>query len=216
MSRFLELRQGSIEWHQWRKAGIGGSDIAALLGLAPYADATPDRVFAEKTVGKVNTEPNWAMKRGHMLEPQARDLYARRANRYPHPVCVEHDDAPWIRASLDGWDSIDQGVIEVKCCDWMTHDLALEGIVRADHRAQCQWQMLAAGTDWCDYVSYNPSQKFAAERQMAVIRIEADSEEQAKILEVAEQFWERVIAWFNGNANPTTFSQPRNLPVTSA
>ena len=35
------------DWHAWRAEGIGGSDIAALVGLSPYA--SPTSLFYEKT-----------------------------------------------------------------------------------------------------------------------------------------------------------------------
>ena len=43
------------EWLDWRRGGIGSSDIAAIIGLSPWA--TPYSVWAEKT-GRLDNHDN--------------------------------------------------------------------------------------------------------------------------------------------------------------
>ena len=65
-----------IEFRERRKTGIGGSDVAAVLGLSPWK--TPYQLWQEKT-GKVEekTDPKKEMrfKLGHMLEPVIANLF---------------------------------------------------------------------------------------------------------------------------------------------
>jgi putative phage-type endonuclease len=97
----VTLNQGSEQWKAWRREGIGGSDIAAILGLSPYDDHTREVVFREK-VHRIEREGNFAMHRGQRLEPHARYAYERRQRCSAPPACVEADGTPWARVSLDG------------------------------------------------------------------------------------------------------------------
>lgn len=64
------------EWLAERRKVIGGTDLAAIMGLNPYK--SPWDVWADKT-GQVEPEPeNQAMKMGRMLEPVVRALYEER------------------------------------------------------------------------------------------------------------------------------------------
>lgn len=61
-------------WHWWRKQGIGGSDISAILGFNNYKNEVS--VWLEKT-GQIDpVEENFKMKMGNMLEPIVADLFA--------------------------------------------------------------------------------------------------------------------------------------------
>jgi putative phage-type endonuclease len=215
----VTLNQGSEQWKAWRREGIGGSDIVAILGLSPYDDHTREVVFREK-VHRIEREGNFAMHRGQRLEPHARYAYERRQRCSAPPACVEADGTPWARVSLDGlchdgaainrqwW------ILELKCPNWQTHDLALNGIVPEHFEVQCQWQMLVAGLDRLDFASFNPGSRFTPDGAMpweqwhqipeasrppmpeawlAVQALAPDEDRQAWILEEAARFWDEVL-----------------------
>lgn len=110
--------QGSDEWLQARKGGIGGSDVGALLGVNPWRSALDvwrDKVgMDEGFAGNQRTE--W----GHRLEPVVRAHYA---DTHPRtwvdevPGVLAHPDIPEARASLDGLvnDTDGQRILEIKC-----------------------------------------------------------------------------------------------------
>lgn len=212
----VALNQGSPAWLAWRRGGLGGSDIAAVMGLSPYPDATRESVFADKVHG-AEREANFAMRRGTRLEPHARAAYEARQRCSAPPACVEHSDYPWARVSLDGLCS-DHAVVnprrwelELKCPNWETHAAALEGIVPDHFLVQIQWQLLVCGLDACDYASFNPGQRFTPAgfsmtgdewmdanpktrppmppEWLAVVPVAADPARQAEILEAAAAFW---------------------------
>lgn len=198
--KLVEHQQGTPAWRLWRRSGVGGSDVASILGISPFADATREALLREKVTG-VERETNFSMRRGTRLEPLARELYARRAGCTATPVCVEHPEAPWIRVSLDGlcrthpkvagerpW------VAEIKCPAWHVHDDALQGVVRDYYLVQCQWQLFCCGLDRCDFVSFNDGQRFAENEQLAVVTLTTDAEVQGRCLEAAEAFWQEVEA----------------------
>lgn len=164
--------QGSDAWKAWRRDGIGGSDVAAILGVSPYTDPphTRETVFAEKVHG-IERPASFAMHRGARLEPSARDTYQRRRRCTAPPVCVEMDGCPWARVSLDGLAANGAAVVterlewvlELKCPSWETHDLALAGVVPEHFMVQCQWQMYVTGLPRLDFASFNPHERFTPE-----------------------------------------------------
>lgn len=83
------------EWLAARGLGLGGSDMAALMGESSYGDGTPWHVWAEKT-GRYEVDVNPQMDRGRHLEPivvnlfqdktgiQTRRAGLMRSKVYPH------------------------------------------------------------------------------------------------------------------------------------
>ena len=194
--RIVRLAQGTLEWHRWRFEGLGGSDVAAILGVSPYEDATPDAIFESKLAYR-DREPTFAMRRGTRLERPAREMFGHRTGWHFEPCCVEHDDERWMRCSLDGLGQSFTGgpeLLEIKAPKWTVHDEILSGFVPEHFMVQVQWQLLVTGADLCHLVSFNDGGRFAGRDQLAHVVIEADGEKQAEILEAASAFWDRVQA----------------------
>ena len=57
------------EWLSFRRGGIGGSDVAAILGISPFRTAR-DIYYDKLEIADVEEEEgNWvAMEMGHLLE----------------------------------------------------------------------------------------------------------------------------------------------------
>jgi putative phage-type endonuclease len=196
--RLVRLEQGTYPWFRWRQLGVGGSDVPSILGISPYEDGTPDRVLAEKLTGTL-AEDNFAMRRGRMLEPVARAAYCLDAGVVVDPVCVEAAEEPWVRSSLDGHCpeeacAVKGGfIVEIKAPRWQDHDGTLTGIVPEYHLAQVQWQLLASGAAWCDYVSFNDGKRFEGGAELAVVRVWPDAERQRELYAACGEFWVRVL-----------------------
>lgn len=217
----VTLNQGSEPWKAWRRDGIGGSDVAGILGISPYTDPphTRQTVFAEKVHG-IERPANFSMHRGQRLEPHARRLYELRRRCTAPPVCVEMAGCPWARVSLDGLCSDGavvnpiRWILELKAPAWETHDLALAGIVAEHFDVQCQWQMLVTDIQKLDFASFNPSKRFtppsapcfeewvemhpdarspAPTDWLALVEVQPDAQKQAWILEEAARFWHEVL-----------------------
>jgi putative phage-type endonuclease len=199
--KLLRLQQGTDAWLRWRHDGIGGSDIAAIMGVSPYDDATRGNVMLEK-VDRIVKPSTYAMRAGLRLEPRARAMFEQRSGLQFMPTCVEHAEENWIRCSLDGiavtgtdarglpsgWE-----LLEIKAPTWTAHDRILSGIVPTHFMLQVQWQLLATGLDVCHLVSITENVRFDESARLAVVRIEADAEQQAEILDAATEFWREVI-----------------------
>ena len=195
--KLVNFIQGSPEWKRWRWGGLGGSDVAAVMGLSPYL--TRAELLAEKAVFS-ERESSFAMRRGTRLEPDARNLYASTRRCHAVPQCVEHEEASWIRASLDGLcrpiDSAageHQWAIEIKAPCWQDHDRALAGLLPVHYIPQCQYQLFVTGLPCVDYVSFNNGQRFPQSAWLAVVPVEPDAEFMARMLDECEKFWGDVL-----------------------
>jgi len=129
-SRFKLIRCASDDdWREQRTKGIGGSDVAALMGLSPWK--TPLQLWLEKTGREqpedISERPYVAF--GTTMEPVIGAWYkkehpamqVRRVNAIAQAI-----DRPWAQASLDyeirDYASQTWGVLEIKTArnakDW--------------------------------------------------------------------------------------------------
>ena len=118
----LEAMDAEARWHFERRLGIGGSDVAAILGINKYK--TPHQVWLEKT-GRTDPEDlsdNDRVHFGNVLEDTVAQEYARRAGckvqRRNRPFV--HDQAPWLRANVDRIVVGQHRVLECKTADAFT------------------------------------------------------------------------------------------------
>lgn len=191
--RIVNLQQGTLEWREWRRGGVGGSDVAAILGLSPFENATRVDLFREKVHGE-QRETNFSMRRGNRLEPVARAAFERLTGIAWPAVCGEDEHTPWAKVSLDGINADHSEIVEIKCANWQTHEMWLHGFVPDYYLVQMQWQMMIVGCSKCHAVCFNNSSKFPPESHLAYTVVDADAERQAELLQAAEEFWNEVCA----------------------
>ena len=160
----FEIEQGTDEWHALRRGIVTASAISKLL-TATYKPANNDtsrallyQLLAERILGESDQSfYNDDMARGHLLEPYARDLYAK--HRAPVVECgfvTLTAGAGTLGYSPDGLVN-DEGLIEIKCPRPKTHLRSLlTGEVPAEYVPQVQTGLAVTGRRWCDYISYAP------------------------------------------------------------
>lgn len=147
------LEQGTPEWHAWRRAGIGASEMPILLGVGP-SRRTVQSLWREKVDGPAAERDNGAMRRGRDLEAQARRAAERMLGHLFEPACVEWPAWPVLRASVDGITFDGGDVLEVKCPmapKWAA--IARAGEPPPEYVVQVQHQLLVTGAAraiiWC-------------------------------------------------------------------
>lgn len=79
------------DWLEYRKKGIGGSDVAAIMGISPFA--TIRDLFYNKTgvqpVIQEEEESNWVAKEvGHRLEDLVAEIFSKKTGLEVFPVRV--------------------------------------------------------------------------------------------------------------------------------
>lgn len=195
--KIANVTQGSDEWKAWRSQGVTASDAVALMG---YDDRTWWHLWAEKSglVDPPDLDRNPHVRRGHRLEDPARRRLEARLGCVLLPICGEHDDAPYIRASFDGLDD-DNRPTELKAPgESVAQELEADGEQSVPYRrywVQVQYQILVAGADRGYLAFYN--ERFGGDG-LLVYLIDPDPAFQAELQDRAH----RLIALLNGGQAP--------------
>lgn len=126
-------------WLAERRQGIGGSDLAAILGISKWK--TPYDVWLDKTGRHVEPE-NDNMIRGRLMEPVIRGLYEAKhgvtLTDTGHLIATD----PLIMGTPDAMDG--ETVIEFKSTRWFAFK-AWRGEIPIDYWAQMQHYMYLTG-----------------------------------------------------------------------
>ena len=191
--------EAADDWHLTRRTGLGGSDVAALLGLDRWK--RPIDVWLVKTGRQSDdaapeSEPaRW----GKLLEPVvAEDYAATHKVRLVGPLpAMRHPDRSWHLGNIDRAVPVVLGagytrIVEIKTRGW--HRLREYGLADTDEvplaeQCQARWYMPLARVDRADVaVLFNTSHRrdYVLERD--------DTIEQG-LVESCEQWWrDHVLA----------------------
>lgn len=175
------------EWLDVRRKGIGGSDVAAILGVSPWR--TPLDVWLDKTGRR---EPEDISERpyvrfGTVMEPYVGEEYKKahpeRTVRRLNAVC-RSKERPWAQASLDyeerdpelGW-----GVLEIKTA---RSDADWEDGVPLYYQTQVMHYLTVTGRRFADVAVL-----FRDSCEVRDYRIVPDEEDLAAIEDAVDTFW---------------------------
>ena len=213
-----------------RPFGIGGSDVAALLGLSPHRTAL--ELWAD-LMGRHQARGNEPLhlRFGRHAEPFVADEYERRrglvAVAHPDPLfhrlhgfmfghvdrlVVSHPDEP---AVVDGRVTA-AGLLECKTASAFNRAAWGEDgsdLVPPHYLAQCAWYMAVTGCAWADLAV------LIGNSELRVHRIERDAELEGLLIERAIRFWHDHVL---GQRPPepatpadAALLYPRSLPASS-
>ena len=182
-----------------RKAGIGGSDIGAIMGLSKWK--SPVDVWLDKT-GR--TEPDLEMSEpayfGIELESFVAAEYSKRSGNKVQRVnqAIKHPEHSWMLANIDRAVVADgsrarldkdgklvgiKGLLECKTASaYLEREWSDESAPLA-YVAQCQWYMAVTGAEWCDLAVLIGGQKYVCHR------IEREERLIDAIIDAGYQFW---------------------------
>lgn len=140
------------------------------------------QLVTERLTGKSHERfyTNEHMEWGKDAEPAAREAYTKQTgNEIVEIGLVEHPLIKNAQASPDGLIGED-GLIEIKCLLPANHlELLLTEKVKDQYVLQMQWQLACTGRQWCDFVSYDPTQN--ENMQLFIQRFHRDEEELTNI-----------------------------------
>lgn len=146
-----DLKQGSEEWLEIRKSFITATDAFDLLNGVAIKDILSKKQNPSNFTGSRATD------RGHLLEPEARNLYAELNNvdvREAGGIINSKYPNAWI--SPDGVVGED-GLIEIKSFEKNHHEDVIQNL--DPHLiAQIQFQLFVSEREWVDFVAYNPEE----------------------------------------------------------
>jgi putative phage-type endonuclease len=182
------------EWLSSRFAGIGASEIGAVIGMDHRS--SPLKLFLEKSgiSQPEDLSDVEAIRWGHVLEPVIAEEFRARTGRIVvrgrnHKYCVlRSKEHPWALASLDFWtgpNDRDLWPLEIKNANAFRAEDWLNGTPEY-HVAQLSQQMLVTGTRRAT------SAVLIGGNQLAWCDVERDDTIIRKIIYNGARFWERV------------------------
>ena len=210
----FDIEQGTDEWHALRRGKITASAAGRLITATgkPASNDTSRaqllQLLAERITGE--SEASFYgddMARGHLLEPLARDLYAKHYSPVVECgfVTRSFDSGLVLGYSPDGLVG-DDGLIEIKSPLQKNHLKALlADEVPAEYLPQVQLGLAVAGRDWCDFISYAPGLPLFVHRCQ---RNEVVIAQLIAAAEVAELQLQRLMAVYTEAAGRYPATEP--------
>lgn len=181
------MEQNSPEWLEWRRKGIGASDVAALIGLSKWS--TPYKVWADKVGQGTQFVGNFATERGQELEGKARARYELVTMEDMPPALAIHPKYDICRVSLDGLSADGKKILEIKVPSQASHDIAdKEKRVPDQYVPQVQYQLAVTGAEELDYFSYH-----APTDTHALVPVKPDVEYQGMLIASVVEFWNKYV-----------------------
>lgn len=176
------VKQNTPEWLELRKTKIGASDAPVIMGVSPWK--TPFALWEEKLGLREGQATNFAMQRGHDLEPVALQAYNDYTGNCASPEVAFHKERDWMMASLDGVSLDREVIVEIKCPGAPDHELAAKGTVPDKYMPQVQHQLAVFDVTMAHYFSYRDG-------DFRLIEIERDDKYIAKMYAKEDDFWKR-------------------------
>ncbi|OOR86725.1 endonuclease [Moraxella caviae] len=191
------------DWLKARQTGIGGSDIAAIMGVSPYKTAYD--IYLDKVVNidgeqEINEAAYW----GNVLEDVVAKEYAKRNDvkvqrvnyiirspEYPFAIAnidravVNPEISGSVRVSADSTLSTDR-LLEIKTSSaYLSNNWGDENtdVVPDHYLLQCQWYMGITKTPKCDLAVLIGGNKYQQ------YTIDFDAELFTQMIEAARDFW---------------------------
>lgn len=216
MNAITQINAERTAWLQARRAGIGGSDVAAMLGLSQYA--TPYTLWLDKTGrDSGDTDISEPAYWGNTLEDiVAREFAKRSGNKVQRVNQILVGDEPWMLANIDravvnreisgrvylkdGRLTTDQ-ILECKTANGFLAKLwgDTDESVPDYYMTQCQWYLGITDTAVCHMAVLIGGQSFR------MYQIQRDDELIGMLQDQARTFWhDYVLA--NQPPDPTTLS----------
>jgi putative phage-type endonuclease len=190
----LQDTASRLEFLRARMAGVGGSDVGALLGVDPYKNAYD--VYLEKTREPTADQANNIhMLRGIVLEDLAAQLYSEDTGRKLRKVKQRtHPDYDWAVVNVDRQilrsNGRGTGAMEIKAPATGGFQRILEEGAQIQHTVQLMWAMFVLGYEWGEFVAINlehgngPVIHFELERNEPLIE---------NMLDASATFWHEHV-----------------------
>lgn len=111
------------DWLDYRRSGIGGSDVAAIMGISPFAtirDLYNDKVGILPVIEE--EESNWVAKEvGHLLEDLVAKIFSKKTGLTVFPVrkMFRHPWYPFMLADVDYFIAFPNGTYGILECSVM-------------------------------------------------------------------------------------------------
>ena len=179
------------EWLSYRRLGIGGSDVAAIMGISPFAtsrDLYNDKVGVEPVIEE---ESNWvALEVGHRLEDLVAEIFSKKTGLEVFPVRImfRHPLYPFILADVDFFVRMPDGsfaILECKTCNYNAKDKWADGNIPDHYVYQVRHYMAVMNI----HHAFIACLWGNSEKDFVYYPLDRDLLEEENIIEQEEYFW---------------------------
>ena len=180
-------KMSHADWLQMRKAGIGGSDCSAAVGLSRWK--SPFQLWSEKTDRIVPTKAGQAAYWGSLLEPLLRAEVAKRmpeAEVRECPFFLRSKEHPYMLANLDGYVKNSDGsfsVLEIKTANAFAAVQDWQNGLPIEYYCQVMHYMAVTGMNSA-YVAV-----LLGGNTFEIQKIDRDEDMIQHIIQMEERFW---------------------------
>lgn len=178
------------EWLRYRRMGIGGSDVASLLGISKWKSEI--ELWMDKTEQiELEMGENEAMMWGTIMESVLRNHFAEVTGKKVVEVkaILQHPDYPFMLADIDGLtvdDKENPAILEIKTASEYKRSEWDNGIP-AYYETQVQHYLCVTGLKKA-YVAV-----LIGGNTFKLYEVDADKEVQEMLIAVERSFWDKVV-----------------------
>ena len=179
------------DWLAVRRSGIGGSDVAAAIGLSPWK--SPIELWEEKVIGKTQPQnDNDSMRWGRLLEPLIREEFSRRSGLAVQPLrsMLQHPVNKFMLANLDGLvlDPVrGPGVLEIKTASAFRMSEWDDNRCPDVYQLQVQHYLEVTGLTYAVIVV------LIGGNTLRWLTVEPDKELTDNLVQLEKRFWQQVL-----------------------
>lgn len=184
------------EWLAWRRLGLGGSDMAIIMGEQRWGSLWT--LWLDKKKGLTSRADTGAQMTGKLLEEAVIQWAVAETGAVGRMKAepMQHSDHEWMRGTPDAWlmGREKKTGLEAKVAEWPWEtppDYYL---------AQCRWYMAIADVDEWLLAAF-----FRKAPAWKIYRIERDLDLENQMIGAAGEFWSRYVV---GNEIPAIDETP--------
>lgn len=174
MPRFINVEQGTEEWHAARAGHATASRFKDIVSDKGARESYLYELVGERLSSTAKREhSSKTLEWGHTNEPLAREEYTIRTGELVQTTgFAVHSRIMWLGASSDGLVG-PNGSTEIKSpFNSGIHARTLRLGMPENHKWQVQGNLLVLERDWIDFCSWDPH--FASPHNLYIQRIERD------------------------------------------
>lgn len=184
------------DWLSYRKSGIGGSDVAAIMGISPFAtirDLYYDKVGIQPLIEE--EESNWVAKEvGHRLEDLVAEIFSKKTGLTVFPVrkMFRHPSYPFMIADVDFFIIFPDGsygLLECKTCNYNAKSKWDDDGIPMNYEYQVRHYLAVMNMD----KAYIACLYGNNEDEFVIRSIERDMMEEEDIIAQEAYFWNEYV-----------------------
>ncbi len=181
------MEQGTVDWLEWRRGGIGSSDAPIIMKVSPFK--TPYQLWEEKLgIKREERDSLYILDKGQQIEKKARALFEITHGVKAPPATYTDETLPFLRASLDGKILGKNEIIEIKMQGLEQHERVFDHQVPEKYIYQIMHQLYVTKASHCFFISYCEK----ARQKMGVTKVLPNKTLMDELIEQEKQFWELI------------------------